>query len=291
MAEPPVKGHFKVSEGRYVLHTTKALGLVRFAMRRTSRLTIATLHGGEEEGMYMVYNVGDYLHVAPFDATDKVGAGCWGTAAAALVESRAGPQATSKGGSLARHWSKQLLHAVAIGSDAGLVVGCRRCPLGKTPASHTRHDPTNATHLQEPLVSLIFNPSAVRDGFPACHAYKSCKDGVDLVVGIANGEGEAVGWLVGRCGRVEGGREHGVRAKRRSEGGAQQCCETADAAQPQGLCVCPDTLVHAGMLRSSSMDERVRAHTHTAPCSRRGLRPVNGSRTHTKLPSPLPILC
>lgn len=67
-----VKNHFKVPEGRYVLHSAKTVGLVPFAMRRTTRLTIATLHGGEEEGMYMVYNVGDYLHIAPFDATEKV---------------------------------------------------------------------------------------------------------------------------------------------------------------------------------------------------------------------------
>lgn len=68
-----VKSQFKVpSEGRYVLHSSKSMGLVPFAMRRTTRLTIATLHGGGEEGMYMVYNVGDYLHVSPFDATEKV---------------------------------------------------------------------------------------------------------------------------------------------------------------------------------------------------------------------------
>jgi len=67
-----VKSHFKVPEGRYVLHSAKTMGLVPFAMRRTTRLTIATLHGGDEEGMYMIYNVGDYLHVAPFDATEKV---------------------------------------------------------------------------------------------------------------------------------------------------------------------------------------------------------------------------
>jgi hypothetical protein len=57
---------------RYVLHSEKTTGLVPFAMRRTTRLTIATLHGGDEEGMYMIYNVGDYLHVAPFDSTEKV---------------------------------------------------------------------------------------------------------------------------------------------------------------------------------------------------------------------------
>lgn len=67
-----MKNQFKVPEGRYVLHSAKTCGLVPFAMRRTTRLTIATLHGGDEEGMYMVYNVGDYLHVSPFDATEKV---------------------------------------------------------------------------------------------------------------------------------------------------------------------------------------------------------------------------
>jgi hypothetical protein len=56
-----------------------------------------------------------------------------------------------------------------------------------THATRTHHDTP-----QEPLVSLIFNPSAVRDGHPCCHAYKAAKDGCDLVVGIANGEGEGV---------------------------------------------------------------------------------------------------
>lgn len=46
------------------------------------------------------------------------------------------------------------------------------------------------TVCQEPICSLIFNPSAVRDGHPCCHAYWSSKDGCDLIVGIANGEGE-----------------------------------------------------------------------------------------------------
>jgi hypothetical protein len=83
MAASEIKTQFKVPEGRYVLHTAKNMGLVPFAMRRTTRLTIATLHGGGEEGMYMIYNVGDYLHVSPFDATEKVtqrtsaNAACW----------------------------------------------------------------------------------------------------------------------------------------------------------------------------------------------------------------------
>lgn len=53
-----------------------------------------------------------------------------------------------------------------------------------------QHRPASLALLQEPLCSLIFNPSAVRDGFPCCHAYYSCRDGCDLIVGIANGEGK-----------------------------------------------------------------------------------------------------
>eukprot|EP00879_Flechtneria_rotunda_P012445 GHRR01012996.1.p1 GENE.GHRR01012996.1~~GHRR01012996.1.p1 ORF type:complete len:155 (+),score=22.57 GHRR01012996.1:604-1068(+) len=45
------------------------------------------------------------------------------------------------------------------------------------------------TLLQDPLCSLIFNPIAVRDGYPCCHAYCPARDGLDLAVGIANGEG------------------------------------------------------------------------------------------------------
>lgn len=40
------------------------------------------------------------------------------------------------------------------------------------------------------MCSLIFNPTSMRDGNPCCHAYYPARDGVDLVVGIANGEGK-----------------------------------------------------------------------------------------------------
>jgi hypothetical protein len=40
---------------------------------------------------------------------------------------------------------------------------------------------------------MIFNPSTVREGFPCCHAYcADTRDGQDLLVGIANGEGEGM---------------------------------------------------------------------------------------------------
>lgn len=63
---------FKATDGRYVLHSEKTHGLVQFQARKATRLTLAELHGGNEEGVYIVYNVGDYLHVCPYDATEKV---------------------------------------------------------------------------------------------------------------------------------------------------------------------------------------------------------------------------
>ena len=69
-----VRTHFKTPEGRYSLHSAKTAGTVASQMRRPTRLTVAALHGGPEEGLYMVFNIGELLHVTPFDATDKA---CW----------------------------------------------------------------------------------------------------------------------------------------------------------------------------------------------------------------------
>lgn len=176
MAASEVKNQFKVPEGRYVLHSAKTMGLVPFAMRRTTRLTIATLHGGGEEGMYMIYNVGDYLHVSPFDATEKV---------------------RQRSSAYAACWMCYCLCAVlllqlgvpTINSMECLLHICFRHIICRMMHICTKAPPTYL-FLQEPLCSLIFNPSAVRDGFPCCHAYYASRDGCDLIVGIANGEGE-----------------------------------------------------------------------------------------------------
>ena len=62
------------AEGPYVRHSSKEVGLIPFQPRRLSqgtRLTICELHT-HDEGVYVVYNVGDSLHIAPYDATEKV---------------------------------------------------------------------------------------------------------------------------------------------------------------------------------------------------------------------------
>lgn len=69
------------AEGPYVRHSSKEVGLIPFQPRRLSqgtRLTICELHT-HDEGVYVVYNVGDSLHIAPYDATEQVGGlqGAW----------------------------------------------------------------------------------------------------------------------------------------------------------------------------------------------------------------------
>jgi hypothetical protein len=54
------------------------------------------------------------------------------------------------------------------------------------PRSPAKPNPTP----QDPLRLLAFNPPSIRDGYPRVHAFTESRDGVDLLVGIANGEGE-----------------------------------------------------------------------------------------------------
>jgi hypothetical protein len=72
MDKPPTKTHFKTSEGRYLLWSERTAGLVPFANGRATRLTVAALRGGAEGGQYMVFNVGEQLHICPYDGTEKV---------------------------------------------------------------------------------------------------------------------------------------------------------------------------------------------------------------------------
>lgn len=44
--------------------------------------------------------------------------------------------------------------------------------------------------LQDPVRSIVFNPISIRDGHPRVHAFMESRDGSDLLVGIANGEGK-----------------------------------------------------------------------------------------------------
>jgi len=73
MEKPPSKTHFKASEGRYVLWSERTVGLIQYQSGKGPRMTTATLRGGPEQGQYMVFNVGDYLHITSYDATEKVG--------------------------------------------------------------------------------------------------------------------------------------------------------------------------------------------------------------------------
>ena len=58
-------------EGRFHLHAERTTGLQPFNCQRPCRLTLAQLQGGAEDGLWVVYNVNDYIHIARYDATHK----------------------------------------------------------------------------------------------------------------------------------------------------------------------------------------------------------------------------
>lgn len=66
--------HFKTPEGKYVLLSERYSGLIGFHANRTTKLTLAEVRGhGELAGRYIVFNVGDYVHVSHILHTDRVG--------------------------------------------------------------------------------------------------------------------------------------------------------------------------------------------------------------------------
>jgi hypothetical protein len=77
MDKPPAKTQFKTTEGRYLLWSERTAGLIPFQSGKATRLTAASLRGGQEQGQYMVFNVGEYLHIANYDGTQKVGNVSW----------------------------------------------------------------------------------------------------------------------------------------------------------------------------------------------------------------------
>lgn len=69
---PMPKPHFKAPEGRYELVCDRLGGLCNFNAARMPRLSLAQLMGGDEAGTYLLFSVGDALHVCRYAETAKV---------------------------------------------------------------------------------------------------------------------------------------------------------------------------------------------------------------------------
>ncbi len=69
--QQPNRNQFKTPEGRYLLQSDKVHGTIAFNHLRATRLTLASLQGGAEEGKYLVYNVGEALYICRHDAVAK----------------------------------------------------------------------------------------------------------------------------------------------------------------------------------------------------------------------------
>jgi hypothetical protein len=78
MAAQPQKVNLKTPEGRYNLVSAKTSGSVMFSHKRGgTRMTLARVTGGAEDGTYILYTVAEYLHVAAFNRTDGVSSRAW----------------------------------------------------------------------------------------------------------------------------------------------------------------------------------------------------------------------
>ena len=67
-----IRSRFKTPEGRYSLCLEKTAGLIPFNYSRSTRLSLAALQGGGEAGAWVIYNVGDNLHLCRQEATARV---------------------------------------------------------------------------------------------------------------------------------------------------------------------------------------------------------------------------
>lgn len=56
-ANAATRSRFKGPEGRWTCHIDKAPATNTFIYQRQTRLTMASLQGGQEEGLWIMYNV------------------------------------------------------------------------------------------------------------------------------------------------------------------------------------------------------------------------------------------
>ncbi len=66
------KTAFKCPEGRYTLTNARNYNLLLFNPHRATKLTLAELASGRERATFVIFNVGDFLHVCTTHGVDKV---------------------------------------------------------------------------------------------------------------------------------------------------------------------------------------------------------------------------
>lgn len=72
---PELRQTFKTPEGTYRQESELRLGSMYSTMvcdRQWNKMTLARLKGGEEEGVYVLINVGEALHICPYNAIERV---------------------------------------------------------------------------------------------------------------------------------------------------------------------------------------------------------------------------
>ena len=153
--------------------------MVPFAYQRTTRLSLANLTGGgQEDGCYCLYNIGDCLHIGHVDNTFKV--------------RRQGGAPGGVGGQC-RQGGKPRGSSWKGGEGPRASAPHADTTPGTTPSTASSQPALSPTHCpQEPVRTLVLNSSAAgsRNAYPNCHDYAPAKDGVDTLVGLGDGQGE-----------------------------------------------------------------------------------------------------
>jgi hypothetical protein len=68
-----IKNKFKTPEGRYTLLSEKLYGTLPFDYQRRTKIILARLDASSEDpGPWIVYNIGDFLHICKQDTTKRV---------------------------------------------------------------------------------------------------------------------------------------------------------------------------------------------------------------------------
>ena len=75
MESSRVKSKFKTPEGRYTLSNERSYGCLPFSPMRVTRLSLARLEGSDEAGLWLIYNVGEFVYVSRIDSTRNVSRG------------------------------------------------------------------------------------------------------------------------------------------------------------------------------------------------------------------------
>ena len=143
---------FYAPEGRYALYSERQSGLQYFSSSRATRLTFVEPLA-KEEGLHVVFNVQDLLHICNYSQTGKV--------------------------------------RFLIVNVTGTLEPVAQCSVDVKVGKGRPRAQRRLVFLQPPRRSVLFAGGANGGStMPTCHDYYPASDGYDLLVGFGTGDGQ-----------------------------------------------------------------------------------------------------